>query len=91
MAKGAKDQQGEATPTSLEREIEATRERLAGTIDELIYRAHPKTILSREAAELKAFFVDPVTGQPRTENILKVVGGLVGSVAVFVLIRRVTR
>ena len=85
------DKQGEATPTSIEREIEETRQRLAGTIDELIYRAHPKTIVSREAAELKAFFVDPVTGEPRTENILKVVGGLLGTVAVFVLIRKVTR
>ena len=76
--------------SSLEREIEETRERLAGTIDELIYRAHPKTIVSREVADLKSFFVDPATGEPRTENILKVVGGVVGTVALFVLIRKVT-
>ena len=77
--------------SDLEREIEETRERLAGTIDELIHRAHPKTIVSREVADLKAFFVDPATGEPRTENILKVVGGVVGTIAVFVLIRKVTR
>jgi hypothetical protein len=78
-------------PAALEREIEETRERLAGTIDQLIYRSNPKTIVSREVAGMKAFFVDPATGEPRTENILKVVGGVVGTIAIFVLIRKVTR
>ncbi len=86
MAKGKPDD----TPSQLEREMDQTRDRLANTIDELLHRAHPKTIVSREVAEVKGFFVDPVTGEPRTENILKVVGGLVGTVALFVLIRKVT-
>jgi hypothetical protein len=77
-------------PSALAREIEETRERLAGTIDELIYRAHPKTIVGREVADLKAFFVDPASGEPRTENILKVVGGVAGFVVVLVVIRKVT-
>ena len=34
---------------SLESEIEATRERLADTIDQLVYRASPKTIARRES------------------------------------------
>jgi hypothetical protein len=80
-----------SNPSDLEAEIEATRERLAGTIDELLYRASPKTIASREVASLKAHFVDPATGQPRTDNILKVVGGVVGVVALFVVIRKVAR
>ncbi len=87
MAKG----KGDEGPNALERDIEETRDRLAGTIDELLHRAHPKTIVTREVADLKAFFVDPVTGEPRTENILKVVGGVVGTIAVFMLIRKVTR
>lgn len=78
-------------PSELEREIEETRERLASTIDQLLYRASPKTIVGREVAELKAFFVDPATGQPRTDNILKVVGGIAGTVALFFVVRRVTR
>jgi hypothetical protein len=78
-------------PSELASEIEATRERLAGTIDELVYRANPRTIISREVAGLKAFFVDPLTGEPRTDNILKVAGGVVGTVLLFTLIRRVTR
>jgi hypothetical protein len=75
---------------SIEREIEETRDRLASTIDQLAYRTNPKTIVRREVAAVKATFVD-AQGNPRTENILKVVGGVVGVVAVLVVIRRVTR
>ena len=75
--------------SSLEREIEETRERLATTIDQLLYRASPKTIVSREVSAVKAYFVDPTTGQPRTDNILKVVGGVVGTIALFAVIRKV--
>jgi hypothetical protein len=75
--------------SSLEREIEETRERLASTIDQLLYRSNPKTIARREVASLKAHFVDAQTGQPRTDNILKVAGGVVGVVALFVVIRKV--
>ena len=77
--------------SALEREIEETRERLAGTIDELLYRSHPKTIVSREVASMKAHFVDPATGQPRTDNILKVVGGVVGVVVLLGVIRKLVR
>ncbi len=45
-------------PSAIEREIEETRERLATTIDQLLYRSHPKTIISRESAAMKAHFVD---------------------------------
>ncbi len=77
--------------SSLEREIEETRERLAGTIDQLAYRAHPKTIVNRQVTTLKGHYVDLETGQPRTDNILKTTGIVVGVVAVFVLIRKVVR
>jgi hypothetical protein len=87
VAKG----KGEDAPSALEREIEETRERLAGTIDELLYRSHPRTIVGREVTGLKAYFVDPASGEPRTENILKVVGGVVGTIVVLALIRKVTR
>ena len=75
----------------LEGEIEETRERLAHTIDALLHRAHPKTIVGREVTSIKQYFVDPVTGAPRTDNILKVAGGVVGFVALFVVIRRTVR
>ena len=77
--------------TSLEHEIEETRERLAHTIDQLIYRVHPKTIVTREVTSVKSYFVDYRTGAPRTDNILKVVGGVAGAVALFVVVRKVVR
>jgi hypothetical protein len=75
--------------SALEQEIEATRERLATTIDQLLYRAHPKTIVSREVSSIKAHYVDPLSGQPRTDNILKTVGGVVGVIVLFVVVRKV--
>ena len=75
---------------SLENEIEATRERLAHTIDQLAYRASPKTIVRREVASIKAHYVD-VNGQPRTDNILKTAGAVVGFVAVIMVLRKISR
>ena len=75
--------------TALEAEMEATRERLADTIDQLVYRASPKTIARREITSIKGYFVDLRTGQPRTTNILKVVGGLVGVAVLFAVVRKV--
>ena len=82
--------QGEQGTDSIEREMEQTRDRLAATIDELVYRSSPKTIVKREVATVKGYFVDR-DGNPRTENILKVAGGVAGFVTVLVVIRRVTR
>lgn len=75
--------------SALEAEMEETRERLANTIDQLVYRAHPKTIVNRQVADIKAHFVDAETGQPRTDNILKVVGGVVGTIVVLAVIRKI--
>lgn len=77
--------------SSLERDIEETREHLATTIDQLLYRVNPKTIASREVSSIKAHFVDARTGQPRTDNILKTVGVVVGVVTFFVVVRKVVR
>jgi hypothetical protein len=75
----------------LEREIEETRQRLAITIDQLLHRSNPKTIASREVAQVKGYYVDAESGEPRTDNILKTVGGVVGAILVIVVLRRVTR
>jgi len=75
---------------SLESDIEATRERLAATIDQLVNRTSPKSVVRRELRSLRGVFVDP-DGAPRTDNILKVAGGVAGFVAVVVLIRKVAR
>jgi hypothetical protein len=75
--------------TALETEMEATRERLATTIDQLVFRASPKTIARRELTSIKGYFVDLGTGQPRTDNILKVAGGVLGVVVLFAVVRKV--
>jgi hypothetical protein len=69
--------------------MEATRDRLASTIDQLVYRTSPKTIVRREITSLKGYFVDLQTGQPRTANIVKVAGGVVGVAVLFAVVRRV--
>ena len=75
--------------SALEAEMEATRERLATTIDQLVHRASPKTIARREITSIKGYFVDLGTGQPRTDNILKVAGGVLGVVVLLVVVRKV--
>jgi len=81
---------GDRKLSSIESDIELTRERLASTIDQLAYRTSPKTIAKREVSQIKGFFVD-ANGSPRQDNILKLAGGVVGVVAVFVLIRKVVK
>ncbi|MGI9155757.1 MAG: DUF3618 domain-containing protein [Marmoricola sp.] len=73
---------------SIEQEMNETRERLAGTIDQLVHRASPKTIAARQAQAVKGYFVD-ASGSPRTDNIVKVVGGVLAGVAVLVVIRKI--
>ena len=85
------DPQGQdRAPASIEHEMEETRQHLGRTIDELLYRASPKTIIRREVAMVKAYLVDP-QGNPRTDNILKVAGGVVAFAAFVVVVRRITR
>ena len=79
---------GDRNLNSIETDIEVTRERLASTIDQLVYRASPKTIARREVNQVKGYFV-AADGSPRTDNIVKVVGGVVAVVVVFGLIRKI--
>jgi hypothetical protein len=76
--------------SSIESEMEQARVRLAATIDQLVHRASPKTIARREAASIRAYFID-VNGAPRRANIAKVAGGLFGFVTVVVVVRKVVR
>jgi hypothetical protein len=75
---------------SIEREMEQTRERLAQNIDQLIYRSSPKTIARRQVQAIRGYFVDP-QGAPRRDHIAKVVGGVAGTVVLFVVIRKIVR
>jgi hypothetical protein len=76
--------------SDLERQIEQTRERLAGTIDQLIYRTSPKTIASRQVAAVKAAYVDPRTGEPNMATIAKTAVAVAGVVVLFVALRKLS-
>lgn len=77
--------------SSLEREIEETRARLSGNIDQLVYRTNPKTIVHRQVVSAQSYFVNPATGEPRSENIGKVALGVLGVVLVFAVIRKIAK
>ncbi|MGI8701316.1 MAG: DUF3618 domain-containing protein [Nocardioidaceae bacterium] len=76
------------TPDQITAEISDTRERLAGTIDQLVYRVQPKTIASRQYASIRARFVNS-DGSADTQMIAKVAGGVLGFVVLVMVIRKV--
>ncbi|MCW2758473.1 MAG: hypothetical protein JWO46_2219 [Nocardioidaceae bacterium] len=76
---------------AIEQEMDETRERLSRTIDQLVHRTSPKTIVGRQVSSVRDHFVDRTSGQPRTDNILKVAGGVVGVIVVLGVIRRIVR
>lgn len=75
------------TPDQITSEIAETRDRLAETIDQLVYRTAPKTIVSRQLESIKSKFVKP-DGSPDAAMIGKVAGGIVGFIVVVVVIRK---
>lgn len=76
------------TPDQIAADIATTRNRLAGTIDQLVYRAKPKTILERQIASTKASFYDS-QGALKKDKIAMIAGVAVGVVAVIVAIRKI--
>ncbi|RJK97254.1 DUF3618 domain-containing protein [Vallicoccus soli] len=71
------------SPEQIERDIKATRARLAGTVDDIAERVAPKTLLARAKESARAQVVDPVTGQPRYERL----GAVAGVVLLIVTVR----
>ena len=81
---------GKSETDELVDEIEQIRLRLANTVDELVDRAHPKSIAQRSLRNLKSRFVDE-QGSPKFEAIVPVVAGAAAIVTAIVIIRRLTR
>ena len=75
------------TPDEISAEIAETRTRLAGTIDQLVYRTNPKTIAARQAHGVKAAFVNP-DGSPRVDRIAMAAGVVVGFVGLVIGLRK---
>ncbi|WP_068398469.1 DUF3618 domain-containing protein [Kribbia dieselivorans] len=86
----------------LQAEIEASRTRLAGTIDELSQRATPKAIMDRQKASAKAAFVERATstkaqvnafltderGEYRQDRIIQLAAAGVGLLVIGLAVRR---
>ena len=75
----------------IERDIEAARARLEGTVNELAYRAQPQVIVQRQVQSL-ALRLNEATHTPdgalRVERIAAVAGAVVAFVVVVGLLRR---
>ncbi|MGJ9421783.1 DUF3618 domain-containing protein [Aeromicrobium sp. CF3.5] len=74
----------------LVREIDEIRDRLAGSVDELIAAVHPKSLLKRGIDSVKSRFVDE-TGAVRTQVVVPVAAGVVLVVVGAVVTRRILR
>ena len=77
-------------PAAIEAQIEATRARLAGTVDELSVRLRPQEIARRGTAQAKARLLRATTtpeGQPRVER-LAAAGAAVVALLVLAIWRR---
>jgi Protein of unknown function (DUF3618) len=78
------------TPDQITSDIAVTRNRLAGTIDTLVYRVHPKTLAQRQMSTTKAYFV-AADGTPKTDNITKTAAIAGGVLAVMLVVRKLAR
>jgi hypothetical protein len=76
------------TPDQIAADLAVTRNRLAGTIDQLVYRTKPKTILARQVESVKASFYDD-QGSLDQKKIAKLVGIGLGVVVAIVAIRKI--
>ncbi len=85
MARGS-DGRAQCDPDDMVVDIEATRHRLAGTIDTVIDRVNPKNIARRTLENVKAHFVDD-SGAVSARKVAPVAGAVVGAVVLVVALR----
>ena len=75
------------SPEELEAQIVATRQRLAGSVDDLAEAANPVALAESAMQKVKGWFVDPDTGV-RADRVAKVAGAAVGFVVLRGIVRR---
>jgi hypothetical protein len=89
-AEGAEQAPDTRSPAEIEAEIERTRARLAGTLDELAERLSPRAVLRRADSSMRGVFVAP-DGSLRKDRAALAVGALVSAVGGAVALRRSRR
>lgn len=85
----------------IETDLAATRERLAGSIEELIGQVHPKRVKQRQVDAAKSFIRAEVdnakaqvfypNGELRTTRLASIGGGLAGFITFVLVVRRIVR
>lgn len=73
----------------IESDMDATRARLAATLDELKVATSPKNIADRQVRRVKAFYVDEY-GAVRVDHVAATVGVVVGLIVVRKVWKRIT-
>jgi hypothetical protein len=58
----------ERTPEQIEQEIEQARERLSGTVEQIVTKVHPANVAQRGLNAVRAQFVEP-DGTLRTARV----------------------
>lgn len=76
--------------SEIEAEMDATRARLATTLDELKYATAPKNVIHRQAQKVKSFYVDDY-GAVRIDHVAATVGVVVSVIVVRKVWKRITR
>ncbi len=74
----------------IESDMDATRARLAQTLEELKVAANPKNIADRQARKVKAFYVDEY-GAVRVDHVAMTVGVVVSVIVARRVWKRITR
>lgn len=78
------------TAAQIEAELEVTRNRLAGRIDDLQAYVAPKAVLGRQVEKVRGFYVDEFGGI-RPERVLATAGVVVAVIGIGLLRRRRAR
>ncbi|MGN6088198.1 MAG: DUF3618 domain-containing protein [Actinomycetales bacterium] len=71
---------GSRSPAEIEREIQLTRDRLAGTVDDIATRVKPANVAAKAKERARAQVFTP-SGQLRTERV-----GIAGGAVAFLLL-----
>ncbi len=85
MARGS-NAPAQRDPDDIVADIEATRDRLAGTVDAIIDRTNPKNVARRAISNVKSHFVGD-SGAVSARKLAPVVGAVLGVVVLVLALR----
>ena len=86
-AEGKPEPKPERSMAEIEAELDATRARLAGRIDELTEYVAPRNVLDRQVGKIKGVFVDEYGGI-KPDRVLMAAGAVVAVVVLLGITRR---